>query len=453
MRIGVRRIEPGKSGFRTRGAALVGAAIAVLSTSPLAASPQQWRQTQADSYTRYELQAPGSGAFRTIYDVSATTAGATRYFNGIREGAEEEVHGVTDLATGAPLPWRVVNGMEARESGLGNARDESHYIEVLLARPVAEDGQGRVRIDKTYVDAASYFVDGEDVVFSRSLGIRRNSVVLPPGYELVRANYPSQVDVEDDGRLRVSFMGRGPGAVDYEVRARPLAAAAADALASNVEPARDSAMAAELRRTREAAGADGGPSTAAARAEYRFSERAFQDRDITYFLQQPESHSFRLYHDYTETRPGMDRYLNIVRPGSRASDPSASILDTGEQLVVETLRGHAIAEREILPADQVDDSTEVVVIWFDPIRDGGSARLRIWETYTDPNRYVLAGDELVWDRGFGRPRNAVVLPEGWFLTSSSIPAVVDETDDGRVRLYFENDRPGNIQVFLKGRRR
>ena len=116
-------------------------------------------------------------------------------------------------------------------------------------------------------------------------------------------------------------------------------------------------------------------------------------------------------------------------------------------------QSHAIAEREILPADQVDDSIEVVVIWFDPIRDGGSARLRIWETYTDPNRYVLAGDELVWDRGFGRPRNAVVLPEGWFLTSSSIPAVVDETDDGRVRLYFENDRPGNIQVFLKGRRR
>ena len=44
-------------------------------------------------------------------------------------------------------------------------------------------------------------------------------------------------------------------------------------------------------------------------------------------------------------------------------------------------------------------------------------RLRIWETYTDANRYVLTGSgenaEFVWDRSFGRPRNAVVLPAGW----------------------------------------
>lgn len=431
---------------------VVGSAGVVVATPPVA-QEAPWRQTQADSYTRYELQAPGSSAFRIVYDVSATTAGASRYFNGIRAGAEEEVHSVTDLATGQDLVWRVVDGVQARAHGLGNARDEGHYIEVELARPVPADGEGRVRIDKTYVDAASYFTDEDEIVFSRSLGIRRNAVVLPAGYELVAANHPSQVDVEADGRVRVSFMGRGPGAVDFQVRARPLAVAAAAALASGAGAASDSVVAAELRRTRETAGPGRGPSAAAARAEYQFSERAFQDREIVYYLQQPESHSFRLYHDYTEARPGMDRYVNIVRPGSRASDPSASILDTGETLRVETLRGLAVAEREILPPGQVDDSTEVVVIWFDPIPEGGSARLRIWETYTDPNRYVLAGDELVWDRGFGRARNTVVLPDGWFLTASSLPAVVDQTDDGRTRLYFENDRPDNLQVFIKARRR
>ena len=35
------------------------------------------------------------------------------------------------------------------------------------------------------------------------------------------------------------------------------------------------------------------------------SERSFQDRDIVYFLQQPETNSFFLYHDYTESRLGM----------------------------------------------------------------------------------------------------------------------------------------------------
>jgi hypothetical protein len=32
------------------------------------------------------------------------------FYNGIRAGAEEEVHGVTDLRTGAPLAWEVVDG-------------------------------------------------------------------------------------------------------------------------------------------------------------------------------------------------------------------------------------------------------------------------------------------------------------------------------------------------------
>ena len=35
----------------------------------------------------------------------------------------------------------------------------------------------------------------------------------------------------------------------------------------------------------------------------RLDERAHQDRDIVYFLQQPETHSFDLYHDYSESSP------------------------------------------------------------------------------------------------------------------------------------------------------
>jgi len=95
----------------------------------------------------------------------------------------------------------------------------------------------------------------------------------------------------------------------------------------------------------------------------------------------------------------------------------------------------------------------VVVIWFEPVPEGHSVRLRIWETYTDPSRYVLAGDELVWDRSFGRSRNTVVLPEGWYLTANSIPGVVDETEEGRVRIRYINPRPGQIRVFIKAKHR
>jgi len=77
----------------------------------------------------------------------------------------------------------------------------------------------------------------------------------------------------------------------------------------------------------------------------------------------------------------------------------------------------------------------------------------MFETYTDTARYKLAGDELVWDRGFGRPAKAVVLPAGWLLTNSSIPATVSTLPDGRVRLDFINPRPDEIQVLITARRR
>jgi len=188
------------------------------------------------------------------------------------------------------------------------------------------------------------------------------------------------------------------------------------------------------------------------RAE-RLSERAHQDRDIVYFLQQPETHAFDLYHDYTESKEGVDKYLNVVRPGSTASNPSAYILDTGQKLKVETLKGGAITAAKLNLDEPVKPDTEVVVIRFDPVKKGESVRLRIAETYTDPARYKVENGELVWDRAFGRPRNAVVLPAGWYLTNSSIPATVSETADGRTRLDFWNARTGNIDVLITARKR
>jgi hypothetical protein len=185
----------------------------------------------------------------------------------------------------------------------------------------------------------------------------------------------------------------------------------------------------------------------------RLSERARQDREIVYFLNAPETHSFFLYHDYTETREGVDRYLNVVRKGSTASDPSARILDTGEDLKVETLKGAAVKGLGYAVDEPVEDDADVVVIRFTPVAKGRSVRLRIAETYTDPSRYRLDGDELVWDRTLGRPRNAVVLPAGWYLTACSIPATVSETGDGRIRLDLLNPRPDEIAVLLKAKRR
>lgn len=194
---------------------------------------------------------------------------------------------------------------------------------------------------------------------------------------------------------------------------------------------------------------------AAAQEDGRLSERAHQDREIVYFLREPGTHAFDLYHDYTESRHGIGRYLNVVRKGSSASNPSARNLDTGEALPVEIRKGGDLIAAGLSDGEgeEVEPGSEVVVIRFPAVQPGGSVRLRISETYTDPKSYRLEGEELVFDRTFGRPRNAVVLPAGWYLTASSIPALVSETSDGRIQLDFVNPRPDEIAVLIKARRR
>jgi hypothetical protein len=385
-----------------------------------------------DEYTRYELLPPETGSFRILYDVTATTPGARYFFNPIRKGSVARDESVLDLATGQPLEFELVSGKAALEAGQENADPDTEYIRVRLPRAVPAEGEVRIRIDKTYEDRKSYFREGDLIVFDRPLGIRKNAVVLPAGYEIASLNVPSQVLSEPDGRILVSFINTYPGSAALVLKARPLRRPApAPALASPVPAA---------------------ASPGSTLSDLPVPERGREETEIVYFLEQPQTHSFALYHDFTETREGSDKYLNVVRAGSKVSNPSARILDTGEKLPTETLRGPQI-EKAGLDVKPLASDTEVVVVRFPPVKKGQTLRLRIEETYTDPNRYGLVSDELVWHRSFGRPKNDVVLPEGWYLTVTSIPATISTMEDGRTRLSFVNGRPDAIDVFLKARRR
>jgi len=402
---------------RILSSAIVATAFTTLTTSLGA----QARQTESDEYTRYELLEPGSAKFRIIYEVTATTAGATYFFNPIRKGSVASNESVSDRATGKPLQFDVVGSAVAREGGVRSQDTTQTYIRVKLTHPVpADGGEARVLIDKTYEDATSYFLRGDTIVFSRPLGIKRNAVVLPKGYELVSCNFPSQVLQESDGRIGITFWNNTPAEAPLMMRAVRVGAKVSGATTSSVAS--------------------------------RLTDRAHQNREIVYFLQQPETHAFDLYHDYTESRPGTGTYINEVRTGSTVSSPRALDLDTGDPLKFEILKGEA-STRAKLDVRNVTPDLEVVVFRFAPVKAGESIRLRMFETYTDTARYKLVGDELVWDRSFGRPANAVVLPQGWVLTNSAIPAVVSTMPDGRVRLDFINPRPDEVATLITARRR
>jgi hypothetical protein len=403
-----------------------------------AATSASAKQTETDEYTRYELLTPESASFKIYYEVTATTPGATSFYNPIRKGSVASDESVIDSMTGQPLKFEVVSGTDARKDPLMSDADaDTSFIKITLARAVAPEGQGRVLILKTYKDAKSYFRDGDAIVFNRPLGIKRNKVVLPAGYELVSCNVPSQVLQESDARISISFINAGSGEAPLILRAK-LGAQTGPSAAPH-PPTQAKSWEAPFPGESERA---------------RLSERAHQDRDIVYFLQQPETHAFSLYHDYTESREGADKYLNVVREGSTVSDPSAYILDTGEKLTSKIMTGADLAAQKIdVGEESVKPETQVVLIPFPPVKKGQSIRLRISETYTAPASYRLDGDELVFDRSLGRARNAVVLPAGWYLTASAIPATVTQLPDGRVRLDFWNGRPDSVDVLLKAKRR
>jgi len=163
--------------------------------------------------------------------------------------------------------------------------------------------------------------------------------------------------------------------------------------------------------------------------------RAEQDREITYWLLEPDTHQFRISHDFNAAKPGQKFVQSLIRKGSTASDARFFDLDTGEELKAYPVDGAVQAD---LPK---------------PIAAGESVRIRVLETYTDAAGYRIENGEFIWDRTLGRPRNQVTLPVGWMLTESTVPAIVSLDSEGRLVCRYTNPRNDEIHVVLKGRKR
>src|SRR5262245_17828671 len=352
--------------------------IAVFALAAVGGLSAQSQQTRVDEYTRYELLPPDTSSVKVMYEVSATTEGARTYEDHIATGMTVSNVAVHDMMTGQPLKFVVSAG----------------NIHVALARAVPPKGQSRIRIEKTVKTALTYKHKGDVATFTVPLGAGRHDLVLPAGYQLIGANIPVRVLPEDDGRTKLDLMNVAPGNATLVVTLR---AGALTGEAAKPAPLTNN-------RSWEPPPAQGPTERA------RLAERAHLDRDIVYFLQEPSTNSFSLYHDYTESRPGTDKYINIVRTGSRASNPSSYILDTCEVLKHETLKVAAIPAKQIDIGQAVTPDTEIVVTYFSPVKPGQSIRLRLSETYTAPESYRLQGSDLVFERSLGRTRNSVVLP-------------------------------------------
>lgn len=331
-----------------------------------------------DNYTQYELLEPASGKFAITYYVTERRPGSLYLLNQTRSGSAGSDISVFDPQTGTPLKFDYMSGAELSASGMtGRFDPKEHYIRAHLPRPVPENGEGRVKILKTYQDAKSYFLDGENVVFKRSLGIARNSIVLPKGYRLVSSNVAAQMFTRPDGRLTISFEHGHGYAADVTVRAR----------ASGALPVSRPLL-----------------------------EQAFSSIKTLYDLQ-ADPPGGAITHEFVDERPGSE--VGLRHPPGLAEEFTVTDVDSGLPLAV-SRRG-----------------TRAFAILKTHIFQGGSARLRM----TGPMRagaVIRTGDTLEWT---GMPITArlyVLLPAGWDLVSVSVPATVATQPDGRVGVQIYN---------------
>jgi len=401
-------------------------------------------QTDDDESTTYELLAPGSGEFHVRYEVSATTPGNTSYYNILRTGSGVRDWHATDLFSGTELPIEIATGLEAREDGHPGARPDVDYLRIELARPVPEGGQTRLAIEKVYGDPRGYFLeDGFEngqVVFARVMNIKRNAVVLPPGYELIQCNHPTRVSSEPDGRVRVSFTKTGQSPVFLVLKSRPLVLIAPPAAPGDDRPEAPESIARNASAPTpiddEDVEADTSPGT---RADVRGMG---QDRELLIDLGDPRRGAFRTVHDFTEARAGLESHEVSPAPPGTVARATSRLLDTGEELDARIVRNGG-----------ANGESDLVVVDFPPIEQGHSLRVRVEELRLDRSSYRIEGEELVWRARADSALRTLLLPRGWYVTENTVPAVVLETPDGRIRLDYAALSADAIDLTVRARPR
>ncbi|HUB80105.1 MAG TPA: hypothetical protein VMB03_14970 [Bryobacteraceae bacterium] len=359
------------------------------STNPdgsLRAAPRLTRLFTQDAYTEYSILEPGSEQFRIRYLPEQPRAGATELVNATRGGSEGSGIEVYDPRTGKPLQFTYRQ--------LGND-PENHAIHATLPIPVPEGGIGRVLIYKTYKDPRTYMLDGQDIVWVRSLAGYRLGVILPKGFGLVSSDVAAQLTTLADGRLKIAFANPSGQSNPVTIRARP---------------------------------------TTAQFQPLPYTDMFFDDIKTLYDLGAPETHSMRVEETYSDYRKGDKARLDSLEYLPLA-DLKVIDLDTAKALTVGK-DGKSMAAKLEVPI--VDDKQ--------------SAHLRIAGTLRDAN-YDANNGVLTFDRTLHGLRNTVLLPEGWDVESVSQSGTIGTYQERTFVALINLNAENKYRVVIKAVKR
>ena len=189
---------------------------------PLLALAQAHRAAQ-DREIRYWLLDPATHQFRISHDFNVTRTGQKSVHSFVRTGSVVAPDSkMFNLDTGEPLPTHTVAGKEVNALGYypQPADPESVVVQGDLPRAIEEGQSVRIRVEETYTDSVGYKMDGNELVWTRTLGRPLNFVTLPDGWMLTSVNTPAVITLDAQGRVTMRFTNIRNDEIAVTIRAR-----------------------------------------------------------------------------------------------------------------------------------------------------------------------------------------------------------------------------------------
>jgi hypothetical protein len=336
-----------------------------------------------DAYTEYAILEPGSEQFRIRFLPENSRAGATEIENATRGGSEGSDIEVYDPRTGKPIEFKYVT----REP-------DTHVIVARLPIPVPEGGIGRVLIYKTYKDPRTYMMNGDDLVWVRSLSGYRLGVLLPKGFSFISSNVAAQMSTTADGRLKLAFANPSGQPNPVTIHAR---------------------------------------KTSATFTPSPYTDMFFDDIKTLYDLDAPETGRIKVEQVYSDYRKGPKAKLDMLAY-MPLKDLSVVDLDTAKQLT---------------PAK--DGAVMSVKLDVPIVDDRQSAHLEVTGTLANAGYRVVNG-ELIFERPLHGLRNTVLLPAGWDVSSVSQSATVGLYQGRQFVSLINLNGENNYKVTIRARK-
>jgi hypothetical protein len=305
--------------------------------------------------------------------------------NETRGGSEGGDIKVYDPRTGDPVEFTYAQ--------VGDNPDV-HAIRAKLPRPVPEGGIGRVLIYKTYKDPRTYQMNGDDLVWVRSLSGYRLGVILPKGYAFTSSNVAAQLATTIDGRLKLAFANPSGQANPVTIHAR---------------------------------------KTNAVFTAMPFMDIFFDDVKTLYDLDQPDTGRVNVDQTYSDYRSGAVAVLD-TQSYLRLTNLKVTDLDTGKLLTPVNNGGTTSVKLDV------------------PItNERQSAHLRLTGAMGKVDYAVVKGDLLFTMAVYGL-RNTVLLPPGWDVSGVSQSATIGTYRNRMFVAFINLNAENTYRVTVRARR-